>query len=83
MGVHCTLDAMSKPAKREDRATLVMALAPNCLLAIYCLNLSNIPTPPSGMLTIFGAIHRAGASPVWTFGESIYMGRMRRGLEQY
>src|SRR5262245_27461210 len=82
MGVHCPLDAMSKPAQREDSATLVMVLAPNCLLAIYCLNLYNISTPPSGMLTIFGAIHRTSASPVWTFGESIYIGRMRRELEQ-
>jgi hypothetical protein len=82
MGVHCPPDAMSNPAKREDSATLVIALAPNRLLTMYSLNLENISTPPSGMVTIFRAIHRAGASPVWAFWESIYMGPMRGGLEQ-
>src|SRR4030095_6745299 len=82
MGVHCTLDAMSKPAQREDSATLAIVLAPNRLLAMYCWNLENISTPPSRMVTIFAAIHRAGVSPVWAFWESIYMGPMRGGLEQ-
>src|SRR5262245_22067146 len=38
--------------------------------------------PPSGPLTVFGAMHHPGASPVWALWEAIYMEPMRGGLEQ-
>jgi hypothetical protein len=38
MGVHGTLDAINKPAKREDSATLIIVLALTLLPIMCCLN---------------------------------------------